>query len=690
MTQTNNVFLTKFSTPFETIPFHELKNEMFLPAFHAAIAQAMKEVEEIKNNSAKANFENTILALENLNPQMDVISSAFFNLLSAETSEELQQLAKIVSPLLSKFSNDINLDPELFNRVKAVYDSVDKKMMDAEDLKLLENTYKNFVRSGALLNDSDKNEFRKISEELSLLGLSFGDNVLKESQQFEMLLTNSEDLRGLPQREIEAALALAEAKNYSTSDKPAWLITLDYPSYIPFMTYAQNRELRKKLFMAQSTKAFKGNDLDNKKNILKIVQLRSKMAQLLGHKTYADFILEERMASKPETVFEFLNNLLGHAQLPAQKETDELKAFALKCDGIHDLQKWDIAYYLEKLKEEKFDFDDEALRPYFLLENVIKGVFQVSEKLFGLNFKLRTDIPTYHPEVLTYEVLNAKNNQHVAVLYADFHPRAGKRSGAWMTQFRGQKNQNNFNVRPHVSIVCNFTKSTKDTPSLLSFNEVQTLFHEFGHALHGMLSEVKYASLSGTNVYWDFVELPSQILENWAYEKECLDLFAKHYQTGESIPSDLIEKLKKSSTFMEGRATLRQLAFALLDMKWHSQVDAEKYFNENFNIEHFEKETMEKTEFLPAIEGTAISSAFSHIFAGGYAAGYYSYKWAEVLDADAFSVFKKEGILNPKVGEKFKNTILSKGGSQHPMDLYLSFRGEKPDPKALLVRAGLL
>ena len=676
----HNILLEKFNTPFNTVPFDKLKPEMFLPALKEAITLAKKRVEAIKTNSEAPNFVNTIEALENAGPEVETVANIFFNLHSAETNDEIQAIAKDFSPILTEYSNDISLDEGLFKRIKVVWENKAKFNLDAEQLMLLEKNYKGFVRNGANLNDTDKEKLREISKKLSTLSLQFSEHVLKETQKYLMLIELEEDLEGLPADVIEAAAHTATEKGHQGK----WAFTLDYPSLVPFLTYAKNRALREKIYLANTTKAFKGDELDNQNIVVEIAHLRHEKAKLLGYESHAHFVLEERMASNPQTVTKFLDNLLDHATPAAIKETEELKAYALKLDGIKDFQKWDTSYYAEKLKSEKFQVNDEMLRPYFQLDKVINGVFQLAKKLYGLSFNLRTDIPVYHSDVKTYEVVDEQNN-HVAVFYADFHPRAGKRNGAWMTSFRGQKIENGVNVRPHVSIVCNFTKPTPTKPSLLGHDEVTTLFHEFGHALHGMLANTKYESLSGTNVYWDFVELPSQILENWAYEKECLDLFADHYETHEKIPVDLIKKLKDSSSFLEGRATLRQLSFAILDMTWHSNDPGHIK-----NIEEFETKVTAKTDFLPMVKGTSISTAFSHVFAGGYSAGYYSYKWAEVLDADAFEFFKEKGIFNREVADKFKNTVLSKGGSIHPMELYKSFRGKEPNPDALLRRAGLI
>ncbi len=675
-----NVLLEKFNTPFETVPFDKIKNADFMPALKAAIAKAKANIEAIKTNKEPETFANVIEALENAAPEVEIVSGVFFNLHSAETNDEMQEIAKEFSPILTEYGNDVSLDLELFNKIKKVWDKKDSFNLNAEQMMLLEKTYKSFVRNGALLNDEEKKVMREVSTKLSTLSLQFSDNVLKETNNYLMLIEKKEDLAGLPADVIEAAAQTAKEKGHEGK----WAFTLAYPSVIPFLTYASNRELRKKIFLGNTTKGFKGDELDNRNIIKDIATLRHQKAKLLGYESHAHFVLEERMASNPQTVMSFMDNIVNHATPAALKETEELRAYAKKLDGIEDFQRWDSLYYAEKLKNERFQVNDEVLRPYFKLENVINGVFKVAENLYGLKFIPRSDIPVYHPDVKTYEVVD-ENGNHVAVYYSDFHPRAGKRNGAWMTSFRGQKIENGKNIRPHVAIVCNFTKPTPTKPSLLGFDEVVTLFHEFGHALHGMLANTHYESLSGTNVFWDFVELPSQIMENWAYEKECLDLFAEHYETKEKIPAELIKKIKDSSSFLEGRATLRQLSFASVDMAWHSTDPG--HIND---IEAFETKITDKMEFLPTVKGTSISTAFSHIFAGGYSAGYYSYKWAEVLDADAFEFFKEKGIFNREAAKRFKDNILSRGGSQHPMSLYEAFRGQKPNPDALLRRAGLI
>ncbi len=666
-------------TPFDTAPFSKIKNEHFKPAFLQAIEDARAEIDTVTDNPDKPSFENTIEALEYTGQQLDRISSVFFNLNSAETNEEIQKIAQEVSPLLSEFSNDITLNVELFKRIKSVYDQRDELSLTAEQQTLLDKKYKSFSRNGANLPEEKKKSLREIDAELSKLKLTFGENILAETNKYEMHLTDEADLDGLPEGEKEAAAQLADAK-----EKEGWLVTLDYPSYIPFMKYAKNRELRKELALAFGSKGFHGDELDNQKNVLKIANLRYERAQLLGYETHAHFVLEERMAETPEKVREFLNELLEKAKPAAEREFKQLEDFAKELDGIDQLQKWDGSYYSEKLKQKLFDLDDEKLKPYFKLENVIAGVFKVAEKLFGLRFEAVSDIDTYHKEVKTYRVYDDKNN-FISLFYADFHPRKGKRGGAWMTFYKSQYQKNGENVRPHISNVCNFTRSTSTKPSLLTFNEVTTLFHEFGHGLHGMLADTVYPSLSGTSVYWDFVELPSQVMENWCYEKEALELFATHYETGEPIPMELVKKIKDSATFQEGMQTLRQLSFGLLDMSWHGANPSDIT-----DVKTQETLAFEGTKLYPETAETCMSTAFAHIFQGGYSSGYYSYKWAEVLDADAFAYFKEKGIFDKEIATKFKDNILSKGGTENPMVLYKRFRGAEPKVEALLERAGLL
>ena len=668
-----------FNTKYDTAPFSQIKNEDYLPAFQKGIALAKAEIEAIVNNSEKPTFENTIETLAFSGNTLDRISSVFFNLNSAETSDEMQKIAQEVSPLLSEFGNDVRLNAALFAKVKAVYEQKEALNLNPEQTTLLDKKYKSFSRNGANLSDDKKTILREIDKELSKLSLQFGENVLAETQAFQMHLTDEKDLAGLPEGTIEAAHALAKSL-----EKEGWIFTLDHPSYIPFVTYSDNRELRKKMAIAFGARAFQNNEFDNQKIVLKIAKLRFDRAQVLGYATHAHFVLEERMAENPEKVKTFSNDLLAKAKPFAQKEFAELTAFAKKLDGIDQLEKWDGAYYSEKLKQQLFNLDDEILKPYFQLEKVLDGAFTIAQKLYGITFEEIFDIDTYHEEVKTYEVKD-EDNQLVAIFYADFFPRKGKRNGAWMTSFKSQYVLDNKNERPHISNVCNFTKPTETKPSLLTFNEVTTLFHEFGHGLHGILANTTYPSLSGTSVFWDFVELPSQIMENWCYEAEALSLFAHHYQTNEMIPMELVQKIKESASFQEGMATMRQLSFGLLDMGWHGQDPSNIKDIKTFEIEQFSA-----TQLYPEVKENAMSTAFSHIFQGGYSSGYYSYKWAEVLDADAFAYFQEKGIFNKEVATKFKENILSKGGIEHPMVLYKRFRGQEPKPDALLRRAGLV
>ncbi|MBT8238393.1 MAG: M3 family metallopeptidase [Croceitalea sp.] len=664
---------------FDEAPFEQIENEHFKPAIIAAIAEARKEIEAIVINKEAPTFQNTIAALDYAGYQLDRISAVFFNLNSANTNEHIQKTAQEVSPLLTEFSNDIILNADLFAKVKAVYSQKEQLNLTTEEQTLLDKKYKSFSRNGANLDDQKKQQLREIDSKLAKLKLTFGENVLAETNKFQMHLTKESQLDGLPQGAKEAATQLAKSK-----DLEGWLITLDYPSYIPFMKYATNRALRQKLYVAFASKGFHNDSLDNQDNVLQIAKLRHQRAKLLGYKTHAHFVLEERMAETPKEVLGFLEELLRKAKPAAESEFRKLQDFAKKLDDIDQLQKWDGSYYSEKLKQALFDLDDEKLKPYFKLENVIDGVFKVAEKLFGLTFKEVFDVEKYHNEVKTYRVYD-ENKDFVALFYADFHPRAGKRGGAWMTSYKSQFKKDGENIRPHISNVCNFTPSTPTKPSLLTFNEVTTLFHEFGHGLHGMLADTVYPGLSGTSVYWDFVELPSQIMENWCYEKEALELFAHHFENGETIPMDLIKKIKDSATFQEGMATLRQLSFARLDMQWHGQDPSNIT-----DVKSFEDQAFSGTDLYPTNHETCMSTAFSHIFQGGYAAGYYSYKWAEVLDADAFAYFKEEGIFNKEVAKKFREYVLSKGGTVHPMELYKKFRGSEPKLEALLERSGLI
>mgnify|MGYP003385208447 CR=1 FL=1 len=665
---------------FNTAPFSKIAYNDYKPAIKKGIEIAKKEIERIVLNTEAPTFENTTVALDFTGEKLNRISSIFFNINAAETSDEIQKIAKEISPWLSKFKNDITLNEALFARVKSVYDLKNELTLTPEQQTLLEKQYKGFARNGANLNDTDQTELRKIDTELSKLALQFGENVLAETNAFELHITDKKQLAGLPESVQEAAYLLATQK-----EKDGWVFTLDYPSYIPFMTYADNRELRKQFAIAAGKKAFQDNEFNNEQIVLDIVKLRHQRAHLLGYKTHAHFVLEERMAETPEKVLSFSKDLLEKAKPTAKKEFNNLEKYAKKLDGIDQLQKWDSAYYSEKLKKELFSLDQELLKPYFQLEHVIDGVFTIANKLYDLQFEEVFNIDTYHEDVKTYNVSDTNGNL-IAVFYADFHPRKGKRNGAWMTSYKSQQIKNGINERPHISIVCNFTKPTETTPSLLTFNEVTTLFHEFGHALHGMLANTTYNSLSGTSVSWDFVELPSQVLENWCFEKEALELFAKHSKTGETIPMEYIKKIKESASFHEGMQTLRQLSFGLLDMEWHGSKSPETIQS----VKDFENKAFSETQLFPDVAENCMSTAFSHIFQGGYSAGYYSYKWAEVLDADAFEYFLEKGIFDKEVANKFKEHVLSKGGTEKPMELYKRFRGKAPKPDALLKRAGLI
>ena len=676
--QMNHLYFP-FKSKYDTAPFSEISTNDYKPLFEDAIQQARTEIDAIINNEEHATFDNTIAALDFSGKKLDRISSIFFNLNSAETNDEIQKIAQEVSPLLTAFSNDITLNEDLFKRIKSVYEQKENGNLTVEQQTLLDKKFKSFSRNGALLADDKKSRLREIDTELAKTKLTYGENILAETNNYKLHLTDENDLKGLPEDAIEEAKSLAESKGLE-----GWIFTLDFPSYLPFVTYAESRERRKEIAIAAGKKAFQNNEYDNRENVLKIAKLRHERANLLGYATHADFVLEERMAQTPQNVKTFLNDLLEKAKPAAKKEFAELTAFANELDGVQSLEKWDGAYYSEKLKQKLFSLDDEKLKPYFKLENVLNGAFTIAEKLFGIRFNEVNDIDKYHEDVQTFEVRDFENNL-VSIFYADFFPRKGKRNGAWMTSYKPQYIKDGINERPHVSIVCNFTKPTATKPSLLTFNEVTTLFHEFGHALHGMLANTIYPSLSGTSVYWDFVELPSQVMENWCYEPEALALFAKHYETGEVIPQQYVQKIKESASFQEGMATLRQISFGLLDMAFHSNNP-----NAITDVKDFEKTTFENTTLYPDVAENCMSVSFSHIFNGGYSSGYYSYKWAEVLDADAFAYFQENGIFNMEVADKFKTHVLSQGGTEHPMTLYKRFRGQEPKPDALLKRAGLI
>jgi len=675
---TENPLLKPFPGIHQTAPFNSVKIEHYLPAFDAAIEEARKEVQKIIDESASPDFANTIVSLDLAGERLNRIQNIFFNLNSAETCDEMQNIAQEVAPKLSDFSNDITLNEQLFFRIKAVYQRRSELVLNTEEKTLLEKTYRRFVRSGASLNDADKTKYREITKELSQLGLKFQQNVLAETNAYELLINDEKKLSGLPDSIVEMAAQAAKLK-----EKEGWLFNLQYPSYVPFLKYADNRELREQIFRASSSRANHGNENDNNDIIRRIVELRLEKAKLLGFKTHAEYKLEERMAETPEKVHVFLDELHQASKPFVQKEFAEVQEYAAN-DGLDGaLQRWDWAYYSEKLKSEKYSFTEEEVKPYLQLGKVIEGVFGLAHKLYGIRLQGNKNIEVYHQEVTAYEVLD-EQNQLVAVLYLDFFPRESKRSGAWMTDYRSQSNVNGNQIRPHISLVTNFSKSTESTPSLLTFDEVTTFLHEFGHGLHGMLSQCQFPGTSGTNVYWDFVELPSQMHENWAYEKEWLDTFAVHYQTGEKMPADLIEKIRKAQNFQAAYMMERQLSFGILDMAYHHRevpVDGD--------LKEFEMQAIASTDLFEPVEGSMQSTAFSHIFSGGYDAGYYSYKWAEVLDADAFSVFQEKGIFDRETADSFRKNILEKGGSDHPMILYKAFRGQEPTSAALLKRNGL-
>lgn len=669
-----SILTEKFNTPYQSSPFDQIKNEDYLPAFKELIEQSEAEIDAIVNNSEEPTFENTIEALAFSGEQLDRASNIFFNLNSAETSDKLQQIAQEVSPILTEYSSKISQNEDLFNRIKKVYDEKERYNLNEEQQMLLNETYKGFVRSGALLNEENKEKLKKISMDLSLKSLKFGQNVLASTNAYFKHIASKEDLTGIPEAIIEQYAEEAKERNLE-----GWVVTLQYPSYIPFMTYAENRNLRKELALANGKKSFDGGEFDNQNLIKELLNLKQQKAELLGYTNYADYVLEERMAKSPTKVIDFLNELLVKARPFAEKEIEELKSLA-KADGIDEMQGYDHAYYAEKLRKAKYDLNDEELKPYFPLEQVQEAVFGLSEELFGLTFVERNDVPKYHEDVKVYEV--KENGEYKSLLYVDYFPRKGKRAGAWMTSYKNQYQKDGENSRPHISIVCNFSKPTKDTPSLLTFQEVTTLFHEFGHALHGMLANTQYPNLSGTSVKWDFVELPSQFLENFCYEPDFLKTFAKHYKTGEVLPDEKIEKIEQSKSFMEGYQTMRQLGFGILDMSYHTKVSE----LENLSVKEFEDNYTKATQLYPSNPETAMSPSFSHIFQGGYSAGYYSYKWAEVLDADAFQYFKENGIFNPEIAAKYK-ILLSSGGTKDPMELYKSFRGSEPQVESLLKRA---
>jgi peptidyl-dipeptidase Dcp len=674
-----NPLLSPYQTPFETVPFDKLKTEDFMPAIQVAIANGRSEVNSIAENPAVPDFDNTVLALEQAGRDITRIFKIISNLNSMETTPAIQKAVREISPLLTEYRNDISMNEKLFNRVKKVYESRNTLKLDSERTMLLEKSYKSFARNGALLDKTSQEKLRSVNKELSELSIKFGENVLSETNQYSLYVEDESKLKGLP------GFVLDAAKEAAVKDgKQGWKFTLQAPSYSPFMQYAENRELRKMLFMAYQKRGYNNNANDNSAIIQKLVELRHEKARILGYETWADYILEERMANDKNKVTAFLEELRSYAEPKAMAEMEELTAYAKKCGFSEDsLQRWDYAYYMEKLKKEKFDINDEILKPYFKLDYVIEGLFGLCNDLFGITFKKNNDIKTWHPDVMVYEIYD-KNGEFLAIWYGDYFPRPGKRAGAWNNTLQDQWVQHGKEYRPHVLNICNFSKPAGGKPSLLTFDEVETLYHEFGHALHNIFAAGNYASLTGTSVPWDFVELPSQIMENFANEPALLQKFARHYETGEAIPVELIEKLKKSTTFMSGMANIRQLSFGLTDMAWHGKKPEGK------SIEDVEKSADITRKFYPGVAGIAVSPAFSHIFAGGYSAGYYSYKWSEVLDADAYEAFKEKGIFSKEVAESFRSNILSKGGSEHPMELFVKFRGREPKPDAMLKRSGLI
>ena len=674
-----NPLLATYHTPYHTAPFHLIKTEHYEPAILKGMEMHNEEIEAIINNPEQPTFHNTIVALERSGATLDRAATIFGNLLSAETNDELQAIAQRVMPQLSEHSNNISLNEKLFARIKAVYDSAENTQLNQEDRVLLDKTYDGFIRNGANLPEADKERFRQISSELSVLTLQFSQNNLNETNSYELPLT-LEQLDGIPESVIEAYAQTAKEK-----DKEGYVVTLHAPSLVPFLKYSRNRELRKQLYMAYNTQCIKDNENNNTEIVKKLVNLRLERAQLLGFQTAADYVLTKRMAENSLNVYQLLNQLLEAYTPTAHKELAEVVALAKELeDEDFELMPWDWAYYSEKLKEKRFNLNEEELRPYFELGKVIEGVFGLATRLYGITFKKNEEIPVYHPDVETYEVYD-ENQELLAILYTDFHPRTSKRSGAWMTSFKEQWKDENGNSRPHVSITMNFTKPSANKPALLTFSEVNTFLHEFGHALHGMFANTTYQSLSGTNVYWDFVELPSQIMENFAIEKEFLNTFAKHYQTNEPIPAEMIQRIVNASNFNVAYACLRQLSFGLLDMAWYTRTEPFEG-----DVRTYEKEAWAKTQLLPNVPEACMTVQFSHIMAGGYSAGYYSYKWAEVLDADAFSLFKEKGIFNKEVANSFRKHVLSKGGTEHPMTLYKRFRGQSPDIQALLKRNGIV
>ena len=673
-----NPLLTESKLPFGAPQFDKIRNEHYMPAFEQGIAEAKAEIDAIANNPEAPNFENTIEAMEYSGETLDRVSSIFYNLMEADVNEQMQQIAEEVAPMLNDYSMYVSLNEKLFERVKAVYEQRDSLALEKDQLKLLENTYRSFTRNGANLQGEDREKYSRISEELSLTTLAFQKNLLAATNAYVLNITDSTKLDGLPAYVVDAAAESAAEKGLE-----GWAFTLDYPSYSPFMKYCNDRELRRQMYMAYGSRAV-GGEYSNCENVSKIIDLRIQSAQLLGYRTYADYALEVRMAKDAGTVNKFLADLMNPSLPYARADVKMVEDFARKNGFEGDrLMGWDFSYWSEKLQKAEYDLSEELLKPYFKLENCIDAVFDLAHRLYGINFKVREDIPGYHKDVKVYEVTD-EDGSHLALFYADFFPRPSKRGGAWMTEFRGQSIKDGVERRPFISIVTNFSKPTASTPSLITHYEFTTFLHEFGHALHGMLAEGRYGSLTGTSVARDFVELPSQIMENWGYEPEYLNTFAKHYQSGESIPMELIDKIVASKNYLSGYSQVRQLQFGLLDMAWHSLESLPQT-----DPVSFEKAALKPYEVMPGVAETAISPGFSHIFAGGYAAGYYSYKWAEVLEADAFSLFQEKGIFNTEVSHSFRENILSRGGSEDAAVLYRNFRGHDPEPEALMKKLGL-
>lgn len=674
-----NPFFTRYNTPHQTIPFNLIRNEHYEPAMMEGMRIQDEEISHIIDNPELPTFENTIEMLEKSGDLLDRVTTVFGNLMSADTNDEMEAIAEKMMPLLTEHGNNITLNDKLFQRIKSIYEQKDSLHLNKEQEMLLEKTYDGFIRNGANLSETDKGALRKLNTELSMLTLQFSQNHLKATHQYELPITR-EQLEGVPEHVIASY-----AQNAKERGKEGFIVTLEAPSYMPFMKYVKDRDLRKELYMAYNTQCTHDDGFNNIDIVRKIVNCRLQIAQLLGFPTFADYVLKNRMAENKENVFQLLNELLEAYAPAAKKEVERITKLAKETEGADfELMPWDWAFYSNKLKEKEYDLNDELLRPYFELSQVKKGVFGLASRLYGISFMENKNIPVYHPDVKAYDVFD-KDGSYLAVLYTDFHPRKGKHAGAWMTNYKEQWIDQDTNSRPHVSVTMNFTKPQADKPALLTLGEVETFLHEFGHSMHGMFANSTYASLSGTNVYWDFVELPSQFMENYVTEKEFLNTFARHYETGETIPDDLIERIKRAANFNIAYACLRQLSFGFLDMAWYTRTTPFEG-----DVERYEKEAWQETQLLPAVEGTCMSVQFSHIMSGGYAAGYYSYKWAEVLDADAFSLFQETGIFNTETAASFRENILSKGGTEPPMQLYKRFRGQAPTIHALLKRNGII